>query len=383
MSGIALPAAASSSTAVTSAGLRSSTSRKSSGHGASTSSRIATAASISASVTSSDGASRSAVGVTALTTRPRSRQAPRERGGVRAGCELDRDEQARRRGRRATPGSARSAFVSRSPACGRAPGHVLALHHVEHRQRGARRERLAAERRGVVAGPERLGDVGARPARADRHAVAERLRHRHDVGAHVAAVLEPEPAPGAAEPGLHLVDDQQRLALVAQARAPLRGSRAAPAARRLRPGPLRAAPRRPARPSRHASASRSANSTWRKPVGSGWNVSCFCGWPVAASVRERAAVERVVGREHVEALRAAVRLAVTAGELDRALVGLGAGVREEHPARRAGRRREQQVEPLAELRAAPRCSRGSRRAAACSPGRRSRRRPRGARDRAT
>ena len=33
-----------------------------------------------------------------------------------------------------------------------------------------------------------------------------------------------------------------------------------------------------------ASASRSSNATWRKPSGNGWNVSCFWGWPVAASV---------------------------------------------------------------------------------------------------
>ena len=59
---------------------------------------------------------------------------------------------------------------------------------------------------------------------------------------------------------------------------------------------------------------------------------------------ERAAVERAVGGEHVEALGSAVRLPVTAGELDRALVGLGARVGEEDPAAAA----EQVVEARAE-----------------------------------
>ena len=83
--------------------------------------------------------------------------------------------------------------------------------------------------------------------------------------------------------------------------------------------------------------------------------------------------------DHVVALGPAVRLAVAARELDRALVGLGARVGEEHAPAAA----EQRVEARREHAAARRCSRGSRRAAACAPGRRSRRRPPGARARAT
>jgi hypothetical protein len=67
----------------------------------------------------------------------------------------------------------------------------------------------------VIAGPERRRDLRAGPARADRHAVPERLRQRDDVGRDL-CVLEREPATGATEAGLHLVDDHERFALVAQ-----------------------------------------------------------------------------------------------------------------------------------------------------------------------
>ena len=113
-------------------------------------------------------------------------------------------------------GSASSALVRRSPARVASAGTSSASITSSTVERGTGRERLAAEGGGVVAGLERGRDVFASPTRTDRDAVAERLRHRDDVGPHAIGVLEPEPLAGAAEPGLHLVDDQQRLALVAQ-----------------------------------------------------------------------------------------------------------------------------------------------------------------------
>ena len=59
------------------------------------------------------------------------------------------------------------------------------------------------------------GDIGAGPAGTDRHAVAHRLGQRDHVGADP-VVLEAEPAPGAAEAGLDLVDHHQRADVVAQ-----------------------------------------------------------------------------------------------------------------------------------------------------------------------
>ena len=71
---------------------------------------MATAASISSSVTSSDGSKRSAVGVTAFTTSPRARQRRRDRTRFDAGRELGREQEAGA-AHLDTPGSSRSALV--------------------------------------------------------------------------------------------------------------------------------------------------------------------------------------------------------------------------------------------------------------------------------
>ena len=123
--------------------------------GAAPAAMIATASSISASVTSSGGASRSALAVTAFSTRPASRHALGDGLGVETGRELGRDQE---------PGAAHVGDAvdllealgePGARARGRASGTSLALHHGERRERGARGERLAAEGRRVVAGRER------------------------------------------------------------------------------------------------------------------------------------------------------------------------------------------------------------------------------------
>ncbi len=129
--------------------------------------------------------------------------------------ELDGEQQAAgpapRRRRRA-----RSSAVGEPRAGPRGPGgHVLGLHHREHGPGGGGGQRLAAVGGGVVAGLEGGGHLGLGPAGADRHAVAERLGHRDDVG-HDAEVLVREPRAGAAEAGLDLVDHEQDPALVAE-----------------------------------------------------------------------------------------------------------------------------------------------------------------------
>jgi len=70
--------------------------------------------------------------------------------------------------------------------------------------------------RGVLAGREGVAGGAARPAGADRHAVAEGLGEGDDVGLHAGGVLVPEPASGAAQAGLDLVEDEEGLALVAE-----------------------------------------------------------------------------------------------------------------------------------------------------------------------
>ena len=164
----------------------------------------------------------------------------------------------------------------------------------------------------MVAGPERLGDVGAGPARADRQTVAERLRHRDDVGADVAAVLEPEPAAGAPEPGLHLVDDEQRLALVAEPADRLevagrRGLHAAFALDRLEQD--RADPLVHRRGQRVEIGELDLAEARRQRL----ERLLLLGLAGRRERAERAAVERVVRREHVEALGTAVGLAVAGG----------------------------------------------------------------------
>ena len=67
----------------------------------------------------------------------------------------------------------------------------------------------------MVTGDKGVGHVGPGPARPDGDAVTERLGHGDDIGLD-AEVLEPEPAPGAGESGLHLVEHEQDTALVAQ-----------------------------------------------------------------------------------------------------------------------------------------------------------------------
>ncbi len=140
---------------------------------ASTAARIATASSISASVTSSDGASRKRAAGHRVDDQARrpgtAARRPWRRSRARARPRAAARGRAPRRRRRpsATPSA------SRAPARSRALGNLLALHHVEHRERGARGERLAAERRRVIA----RARTRRRPRRApSTHRSARRCR---------------------------------------------------------------------------------------------------------------------------------------------------------------------------------------------------------------
>src|SRR2546425_3524288 len=80
-------------------------------------------------------------------------------------------------------------------------------------------ERRPPERRAVRAGTQRTRDLVAREHRADRDAVGEGLREGHDVGLDPRVLVRPEPArPG--DPGLDLVEDQERPRLVAELAEP-------------------------------------------------------------------------------------------------------------------------------------------------------------------
>ena len=101
---------------------------------------------------------------------------------------------------------------------------ALGVDDVEHRVRRRARERVAAERRRVRHRAARLHREARRRLlaardRADRDAAAEALRERHHVGRDV-VVLVAEPPAGAADAGLHLVEDQDRAGVVAQPAQP-------------------------------------------------------------------------------------------------------------------------------------------------------------------
>ena len=100
----------------------------------------------------------------------------------------------------------------------RALGETLFEQHVDRRERGRAGERIAAERRGVQERviEEPREDGLRRDDRTGRHdAAAERFREAQDVG-HDVVVFAREHLPGAAHPGLHFVEDQQRAELVAE-----------------------------------------------------------------------------------------------------------------------------------------------------------------------
>ena len=136
--------------------------------------RCATASSISASETSSGGAKRSAVGVTALTTSPRSSSAAwtplaAPCGLEDGGLELGRRAAARGRAWRRTPGMASSGRAAGRPPSAARTGTSSASITPSVASAADAGERLAAEGAAVVPGLERGGHVGPRPARADRH----------------------------------------------------------------------------------------------------------------------------------------------------------------------------------------------------------------------
>ncbi len=71
-------------------------------------------------------------------------------------------------------------------------GDVFGLHDRQGSPGGHGGQGLAAEGGGMVAGPERVGYLGAGPAGPDWHAIAEGFGHGDHVGDHV-EVLVGEP----------------------------------------------------------------------------------------------------------------------------------------------------------------------------------------------
>ena len=136
-------------------------------------------------------------------------------------------------------------------------------HGVEHRAADRHRQRIAAEGRSVRAGRHALRRLLGGEQAAEREAAADALGDRHDVGRDAGPLMREQLA-GAADAGLHLVEDQQQAVLVAQRPQPpqelgRRDIDAALALHRLDhdAGGLR--------PDRRFAAARSPNGTWSKP----------------------------------------------------------------------------------------------------------------------
>src|SRR5579884_2599242 len=193
-------------------------------------------------------------------------------------------------------------------------GEERIVDRVDDGARCGARDRIAAERGGVVAGRERRRRVVGDEQGADRQPVCEALRERDCVGLH-AQLLPREEGAGAADTCLHLVEDEQGAVLVRErTRLGEEGRRervyASFALHRLeqdrgrfRPDVLEPEPR--------PRDERLERLPLRRLARDGEGA-------------EGAAVEGAVERDD---LRPAGRLA---GPLERRLDGLGAGVAEEH-----------------------------------------------------
>ncbi len=208
-------------------------------------SRISIIVSISWSVIVSAGMKRSESGRGALTSRPRARA----RSATRDAMSRLRSSASSKPRPRTSPQPCRR--DSRVQAVRQI---VAGLRHareeagfrdlLDHRAADRRHQRIAAERAALVAILE-AGDVAVGDQCCQRHAAAETLGQRHDVGRY-AGVLETEHAPGAADPGLDLIEDEQH-ALVAGQRAQGAQDRGwSPRTRRPRPGSVPASRRRSA-----------------------------------------------------------------------------------------------------------------------------------------
>ncbi len=284
---------------------------------------VATARSISASDTSREGANRRTSGRGALMTRPASSASRQAGAGELVG--QHRGQQQPLAPHRGHAGQRLESGPQAGPA-GPGPGRdVLGLH---HRQRGPGRRHgqgLAAEGAPVVAGNEGRRHLGPGPARPDRHPVAQGLGHGHHVGLD-AQVLEPEPPPGAAQPGLDLVHHQQDVpvgAQLAQADQVVRR-------RHDHPGlPHDGLDQDGGHPVGVAGGVHGVEVVVGDVVealGQGQERQLLLGLTGGGQRGQGPPVEGVPGADHAEPVRAGP----PAGQLEGALVGLGPRVAEEH-----------------------------------------------------
>ena len=257
------------------------------------------------------------------------------RDGRRLAVEHEALQRGRGRARRASAAMRRSASRSSdesrcAPTSRQRSSRPVLVERLLHVERGRRRERVAAEGRGVRARLEAAPHLLVRQHVADRHAAAQPLRQRHDVG-HDPLVLEGVERPRAADAGLDLVEDQHRARLRAEAPQLLQETRrrqddAALGLHGLDDDGARLVGDRAAR------ADASPNGRKRTGSTSGPKPARYFGCPVTASapiVRPWKLFSNATSSTRSGRARDGL---IATGQLQRGLVGLGARVAEEHAA---------------------------------------------------
>ena len=208
------------------------------------------------------------------------------------------------------------------------PQDVLVLEdHFQHRHGGGTGQRVAAQSRTVAARREDCGHLVSRQAGANRHPAPQPLRQRHDVRGDP-KVLVGEQAPGAADAGLDLIEDQQRAPLSGDVPAGLekrRGGDTHPSFALHRLDQHRSGLGRHRRSQRVTIVERHVAEAF----GQGLEALLHLLLTGGRQRGQRAPMERVQHRDDLEAARAVFCMRPTPRQLDRRFVRLRPAVAEE------------------------------------------------------
>ena len=214
-------------------------------------------------------------------------------------------------------------------------GHQLApLQLGHHGEAGAAGKGIAPEGAGVFPGPQHIGPAVHRQG-PNWNAAAQALGQGEGIGLHAQVLVAPEAA-AAADPHLHLIEDQQDVAFIAELADPGKKGRIA---RIDAPFPLQGFQQHGRHPGTIGLAlleqgfkgGRVVVGEEAKPLHHGLEPLVILGLARGADGRQGAAVEAGLGREDHRPLDAAAGVAVFAGQLDRRLVGLSPRIAEKHP----------------------------------------------------
>ena len=183
-------------------------------------------------------------------------------------------------------------------------------------------------------GPQHIGPAVHRQG-PNRDPAAQALGQGEGIGLHAQVLVAPEAA-AAADPHLHLIEDQQDGALVAELADPGKKGRIARIDAAFALEGLEQHGRHPraiglALLEQGFKGGNVVVGEEAKPLHQGLETLVIFGLARGADRRQGAAVETGLGREDHRALDAAAGVAVFTGQLDGSLVGLGPGIAEKDP----------------------------------------------------